>query len=46
MEWTYIFRFRNGAYFLQPDLQYILRPNGTGQIPDALVCGAQVGVNF
>jgi porin len=46
LEWTYIFRFRDGAYFIQPDLQYILRPNGYEQIPDALVCGAQVGINF
>jgi porin len=46
LDWTYIFRFRNGAYFFQPDLQYILRPGGTGQIPDAFVVGTQVGVNF
>jgi porin len=45
LEWTYILRFRNGAYFLQPDVQYIIQPSGTGQIPDALVVGAQVGVN-
>jgi porin len=46
LEWTYIFRVRDGAYFIQPDVQYIIRPNGTGQIPDALVVGSQVGVNF
>jgi porin len=46
LEWTYIFRFREGAYFLQPDLQYIVRPNGNEQIPDAFVVGLQVGVNF
>lgn len=46
MEWTYIFRFRNGAFFIQPDVQYILKPGGTGQTPDALVVGTQVGFNF
>ncbi|MGD9636073.1 MAG: carbohydrate porin, partial [Pirellulales bacterium] len=45
-EWTYIFRFRDGAFFFQPDVQYILDPSGTGQIPDALVVGSQVGFNF
>jgi porin len=46
LEWTYIFRFMNGAYFIQPDMQYIIRPSGTGEIPNALVVGTQVGVNF
>jgi porin len=46
LEWTYIFRFMNGAYFVQPDMQYIIRPGGTGEIPNALVLGTQVGVNF
>ncbi len=46
LEWTYIFRFKNGAYFFQPDVQYILDPSGTGEIPNALVVGSQVGVNF
>jgi porin len=46
LEWTYIFRFRNGAFFIQPDVQYILDPGGTGQIPNALVVGSQVGFNF
>jgi porin len=46
LEWTYIFRFQNGAYFIQPDVQYILDPSGTGDIPNALVVGTQVGVNF
>jgi len=34
------------ALFFQPDLQYIFRPEGTGRIPDAVVLGAQVGLNF
>jgi porin len=46
MEWNYTFRFRNGAFFFEPDLQYIIRPGGTGNIPNALVVGAQVGLNF
>jgi porin len=46
LEWTYRFAMRQGAVYLQPDLQYILRPGGTGRIPDALVVGAQVGFNF
>jgi porin len=31
---------------VQPDLQYIIRPGGTGNIPDAFVLGAQIGVSF
>jgi porin len=46
LEWNYTFRFRNGAFFIEPDIQYIIRPGGTGQIPNALVIGAQVGINF
>jgi porin len=46
LEWNYTFRFRNGAFFIEPDMQYIIRPGGTGNIPNALVIGAQVGVNF
>lgn len=46
LEWTYIFRFRDGAYFIQPDVQYIINPSGTGQIDNALVIGTQVGFNF
>jgi porin len=32
--------------YLQPNLQWILNPGGTGDIPDALVLGAQIGVTF
>jgi porin len=46
LEWNYTFRFRNGAFFIEPDIQYIIRPGGTGNIPNALVVGAQVGFNF
>lgn len=31
---------------VQPDLQYIIQPGGTGRIPDALVLGVQVAVNL
>jgi porin len=46
LEWVYNFRFRNGAFFIEPDFQYIIRPGGTGNIPNAFVVGAQVGINF
>jgi len=32
--------------YIQPDLQWIIRPGGTGSIPNALVLGAEVGVVF
>jgi porin len=46
LEWNYTFRFREGAYFVEPVTQYIIRPGGTGDIPNALVVGTQLGVNF
>jgi len=46
LELTYRFRFRGDAMFFQPDLQYIVRPGGTGQIADAFVAGFQTGINF
>ena len=46
LELTYRFRLRGAALFLQPDLQYIIRPGGTGLISDALVGGLQAGINF
>jgi porin len=46
IELTYRAYFDKSAIFIQPDLQYILRPGGTGQIRDALVVGAQAGINF
>ena len=46
LELTYRLAFLKSALFFQPDLQYIIRPGGTGRIPDALVLGAQAGVNF
>jgi len=46
LELTYRLALLKSALYFQPDLQYVFRPDGTGQIPDALVLGAQVGVNF
>jgi porin len=46
LELTYRFRFYHDSFFFQPDLQYIIRPAGTGHIPDAFVAGFQVGFNF
>jgi len=46
VELTYRFAFSRSAVYVQPDLQYIIRPGGTGHISDALVLGAQIGVNF
>jgi len=46
LEWTYRIYLRNSAAFVQPDLQYIIEPGGTGKIEDALVVGCQIGINF
>jgi porin len=32
--------------YIQPDLQWIINPSGTGKIPNALVLGFQIGVVF
>lgn len=46
LELTYRLYFRKSALFFQPDLQYVIRPGGTGKIDDALVLGCQIGVNL
>ena len=46
VELTYRIDLRKGAYFIQPDFQYIVRPGGTGRISNAAVLGAQFGINF
>ena len=46
LELTYRLALLKSALYVQPDLQYVFRPDGTGRIPDALVLGAQVAVNF
>jgi porin len=32
--------------YIQPDIQFLSRPGGTGAIDDAVVIGAQMGVSF
>jgi porin len=46
LEWNYTFRFKNSAFFFEPNLQYIIRPGGTGNIPNAFVVSARTGINF
>jgi porin len=46
LELTYRFDLRNGAFFIQPDLQYINRSGGVGHFKNATVVGAQFGINF
>ena len=44
-ELAHRFQVTPWSYF-QPDIQYVIDPGGTGEIPDALVIGAQMGVTF
>jgi porin len=44
-EFGYRVQFSKFAY-IQPDVQFVSRPNGTGQIDDPVVVGAQVGISF
>jgi porin len=46
LELTYRAYFRESAVFVQPDVQYVINPGGSGKIDNALVLGCQVGVNF
>jgi porin len=46
IELAYRFYFAKRALFIQPDLQYIVQPGGTGDGDNALVLGCQVGINF
>lgn len=32
--------------YIQPDVQYVINPGGTGNIPNALVIGPQMGITF
>lgn len=45
MEVAHRFQVTPWSYF-QPDLQYVIDPGGTGDIPNALVIGAQMGFTF
>lgn len=45
--WEIGYRFAiNGWSWVQPYTQYIIRPGGTGGIPNAWIVGFSVGVNF
>jgi porin len=46
VEATYRLDIKNGAIFMQPDIQYILNPSGADSVKNALVLGAQFGINF
>lgn len=45
IEFAHRFQLTRWSYF-QPDLQYVIDPGGTGDIPNALVIGAQMGITF
>ena len=44
-EYGYRINLTKFAY-IQPDAQWVINPGGTGNIPNALVLGAQIGVTF
>ena len=46
IEASYRFRFDRNSLFVQPNIQYVINPGGTGRYNDALVLGCQVGINF
>ena len=45
LEIAHRFQVTPWSYF-QPDVQYVIDPGGTGDIADAVVIGAQMGVTF
>lgn len=44
-EWGYRLQMTDFAY-VQPNIQWVINPGGTGNIPNALVLGAQMSVTF
>lgn len=44
-EWAYRLQL-NPFTYVQPDVQWVINPGGTGRIPNALVLGAQMGLEF
>jgi porin len=46
LEWLYRFNFNKRSMFIQPDVQFVMRPGGTQTARNALVIGAQAGINF
>jgi porin len=45
LEWTYMIQVTPWLQF-QPDIQYIIKPGGTGKIQNALVLGFQLALSF
>jgi porin len=45
LEWTYMTQVTPWLQ-VQPDIQYIINPGGTGRIKNALVLGFQLALNF
>jgi porin len=45
MEWMYRFNFDKRRLFFQPDVQYIIHPDGTETYRNAVVLGCQIGIN-
>lgn len=45
IEFAHRFQVTRWSYF-QPDLQWVIDPGGTGDIPNAVVIGAQMGMTF
>jgi porin len=45
LEWTYGCNVRPGL-LVQPDIQYIINPDGNRAIPNALVIGTNIVINF
>lgn len=46
LEWTYRFFFFKRSVLFQPDIRFIIKPGGTGNINNALVLGCQIGFYF
>lgn len=41
------YRINLASYlYIEPDIQYVIRPGGTGRIPNAWVVGGQIGMSF
>jgi carbohydrate-selective porin OprB len=44
LEWNYALELRPGL-LLQPDIQYLVHPNGNKSIPNALAIGVNIVIN-
>jgi len=45
LEWSYVIQLNKNLQF-QPDLQYVIQPNGQRSIPNAFVLGFQISASF